>query len=68
MNNVSMYVIKLISLIKDRRKINTQNAPMDKMVQYIGIAGVREPEKIAEGPCPHCKNNIELWLTSQNYQ
>ena len=48
MNNVSMYVIKLISLIKDRRKINTQNAPMDKMVQYIGIAGVREPEKIAE--------------------
>ncbi|MEN6348304.1 MAG: hypothetical protein ABFD08_02755 [Syntrophomonas sp.] len=68
MNKVSMYITKLIGLIKDRRKENAKNMPIARMVQYIGIAGVREPEKMAEGPCPHCKNHIELWLMSQGIE
>lgn len=46
-------------------KIKSDSA---KMINHMNIIGVREPEKLAEGLCPHCQARIYLWLTDQGVE
>jgi len=48
-----------------KREIKTDSA---KMINHINIIGVRQPEKLAEGLCPHCQAKIYLWLTGQGVE
>lgn len=39
-----------------------------KMINHISIVGVHEPEKLAEGLCPHCQAMVDLWMTGQGLE
>lgn len=43
-------------------------AASTKMTKYIDIIGVYEPEKLAEGQCPHCKTMVTLWASPQGLE
>lgn len=36
-----------------------------KMTNHVNILGFKQPEKLAEGPCPHCTHLVALWATAQ---
>lgn len=39
-----------------------------RMSNSIGIIGIREPEKLAEGNCPYCHTMVDLWATNQGLE
>lgn len=41
------------------------NSEITVMTKHIPIIGVQQPEKLAEGLCPHCRSMIDLWMTVQ---
>ncbi|MEN6349924.1 MAG: hypothetical protein ABFD08_11075 [Syntrophomonas sp.] len=43
-------------------------AETNKMNNHVTIAGVLKPEKLAEGPCPGCREIIDVWLTEKGLE
>lgn len=39
-----------------------------RMSNSIGIIGIHEPEKLAEGNCPSCHTMVDLWATNQGLE
>jgi|GEM_PF-6462797 hypothetical protein len=39
-----------------------------RMINNTSICGVQNPEKLAEGLCPHCHGLIDLWITAQGFE
>lgn len=43
-------------------------AEAGKLNNHVAIAGVLKPEKLAEGPCPGCREIIDVWLTEKGLE
>lgn len=53
--------------VRPTQKNEAQTA-IAKMTNHIKLLGFDQPEKLAEGPCPHCHNMIVLWATAQGLE
>lgn len=45
-----------------------EKAETEKMNNHVTVAGVLKPEKLAEGPCPGCREIIDVWLTEKGVE
>lgn len=45
-----------------------QSPASSKMTSDIPIIGFDNPEKLAHGPCPHCKARVYIWMTEDGVE
>jgi hypothetical protein len=45
-----------------------EEAKTGQMNNQVTVAGVLKPEKLACGPCPGCREIIDVWLTEKGVE
>lgn len=66
-----MGIRKWISNVNQQKELSQHAETLPettRMVNYLNIIGVDQPEKLAEGSCPNCRALIDLWLTNQGLE
>lgn len=68
---MKMFIRRVLDFSFGRKRNNLEtenNSETARMTNSINIMGFQNPEKVADGRCPHCGGFIDLWVTTDGFE